>query len=157
MNHPVLAIPASSLKRSGLTKTDRIRYQCSAQELVEDTLRRGEGELNDTGALVIRTGEFTGRSPKDKFIVRDAMTGPTVDWNEFNNPIDEGHFDVIREKVLSHLNALPEVWARDCYACADPRYRLKVRVINEKPWNNLFAYNMFIRPPENELEYFEPE
>lgn len=152
----ILTVPASSLKRSGFRFPENVHYQLSPEELIRHTLRRNEGELNDTGALVISTGEFTGRSPKDKFIVKDQLTEQTVNWNEFNNPIDEAHFDVIHEKVLEHLNALPELWVRDCYACADPRFRLSIRVINEKPWNNLFAYNMFLRPEEEELDAFEP-
>ncbi|RYY56857.1 MAG: phosphoenolpyruvate carboxykinase (ATP), partial [Chitinophagaceae bacterium] len=157
MNSSVLAAPLAGIRRLGLTRADRIRYQLTPEELVDDTLRIDEGEVNDTGALVIQTGEFTGRSPKDKFIVKDAMTEATVDWNEFNNPISEAAFDIIHANILSYLNALPEVWVRDAYACADPRFRLNLRVVNEKPWNNLFSYNMFLRPSEQELEDFEPE
>ena len=157
MTNPVLAMPVASLKGSGLTRPERIRYQLGPEELVDDTLRLDEGEVNDSGALVIRTGEFTGRSPKDKFIVKDGVTEKTVDWNEFNNPISEASFDIIHHKILEHLNALPELWVRDAFACADPVYRLPIRVVNEKSWNNLFSYNMFIRPAEEELENFQPE
>ncbi|RYY61860.1 MAG: phosphoenolpyruvate carboxykinase (ATP) [Chitinophagaceae bacterium] len=157
MTNPVLAMPVASLKGSGFTHPERIRYQLSPEELVEDTLRLNEGELNDTGALVIRTGEFTGRSPKDKFIVKDAVTESMVDWNEFNNPITEASFNVIHSRIVEYLNGLPELWVRDAHACADPRFRLHLRVVNEKPWNNLFAYNMFLRPAEEDLEEFEPE
>jgi phosphoenolpyruvate carboxykinase (ATP) len=113
--------------------------------------------LNDTGALVIKTGEFTGRSPKDKFTVKDETTTDSVHWNEFNIPIEPKYFDIIHNKVIDYLNQLNEIWVRDCYACADPRYRLNIRVINEKPWSNLFAYNMFLRPTEEELENFKPD
>ena len=116
------------------------------EELVQDSIRIGEGVLNDTGALVIRTGEFTGRSPKDKFTVKDETTADSVHWNDFNIPIEPKYFDIVYKKVMDYLDNLPEIWVRDCYACADPRYRLNIRVINEKPWNNLFAYNMFLRP-----------
>ncbi|HEX6192380.1 MAG TPA: phosphoenolpyruvate carboxykinase (ATP), partial [Chitinophagaceae bacterium] len=141
----------------GLQNSESIHYQLAPEELIQDTLRIGEGVLNDTGALVIRTGEFTGRSPKDKFIVKDETTANTIDWNEFNNPITPEHFDIIKKKVTEHLDKVPELWVRDCYACADPRYRLNIRVVNEKPWNNLFAYNMFLRPTEEELENFEAD
>ncbi|MCR6721358.1 MAG: phosphoenolpyruvate carboxykinase (ATP) [Chitinophagaceae bacterium] len=141
----------------GIKNRDKVRYQSTPEELVQDTLRRGEGELNDTGALVIQTGEFTGRSPKDKFIVKDHITADTVHWNEFNIPIDGKYFDIVYNRIMEHFNQLPELWARDCYACADPRYRLNIRVINEMPANNLFAYNMFLRPTEEELEHFTPE
>lgn len=116
-----------------------------------------EGSISDTGALVINTGEFTGRSPKDKFLVRDALTDKTVNWNEFNQAIAPESFDRIRTDVKTYLSTLKEVWVRDCFVCADPRYRLKVRVISEKPWTNLFAHNMFIRPSEAELEGFTPD
>jgi phosphoenolpyruvate carboxykinase (ATP) len=132
-------------------------YQLTPEELVRHTLKSGEGELSDTGALIINTGEFTGRSPKDKFIVKDNITADTVDWNNFNIPISAEHFRKIYEHMVEYLESMPELYIRDCFACADPCYRIKLRVINEKPWGNLFAYNMFIRPTANELENFRPE
>jgi phosphoenolpyruvate carboxykinase (ATP) len=132
-------------------------YQLSPDELVCHTLKMGEGELSDTGALIIHTGEFTGRSPKDKFIVKDSITADTVDWNNFNIPISTEYFRKIYEKMVEYLESIPQLYIRDCFACADPRFRMKLRVINEKPWGNLFAYNMFIRPSEKELENFTPE
>src|SRR5690349_4755055 len=140
--------PTDKLAELGLSLKNNIHYQLSPDELVQDTLRLGEGLLNDTGALVIRTGEFTGRSPKDKFTVKDETTADSVHWNEFNLPIDTKYFDIINRKITDYLEKLPEIWVRDCYACADPRYRLNVRVVNEKPSSNLFAYNMFLRPSE---------
>lgn len=157
MSTTVITIPPANLDQLGIMKTDAIHYQLSPEELVQDTLRIGDGVLNDTGALVIRTGEFTGRSPKDKFIVKDNLTADSVHWNDFNIPIEEKYFDIIRKKILDYFDKLPELWVRDCYACADPRYRLNIRVVNEKPWNNLFAYNMFLRPTDEELENFKPE
>lgn len=157
MSVPTIAIPTKNLKRLGLKNAENIHYQLTPEELVQDTLRIGEGVLNDTGALVIRTGEFTGRSPKDKFIVKDETTADSVHWNDFNIPIESKYFDIVYKKVLDYLDKLPEMWVRDCYACADPRYRLNVRVVNEKPWNNLFAYNMFLRPTDDELETFEAD
>ncbi|HYF30386.1 MAG TPA: phosphoenolpyruvate carboxykinase (ATP) [Chitinophagaceae bacterium] len=157
MSVPTIAIPVHKLLKLGLRATNNIHYQLTPEELVQDTLRMGEGQLNDTGALVIKTGEFTGRSPKDKFTVKDETTANTVDWNDFNIPIEEKYFDIIFKKVTNYLNELPEMWIRDCYACADPRYRINIRVINEKPWTNLFAYNMFLRPTEEELENFKPD
>jgi phosphoenolpyruvate carboxykinase (ATP) len=152
-----ISIPTKSLLKIGLRNTESIHYQLPPEELIQDTLRIGDGVLNDTGALVIRTGEFTGRSPKDKFIVKDEFTADSVHWNEFNIPIESKYFDTVFKKVTDYLDSLPELWVRDCYACADPRYRLNIRVVNEKPWNNLFAYNMFLRPTEEELDNFEPE
>ena len=156
MSVPTITIPTKRLLKLGLKNTESIHYQLSPEELVQDTIRIGEGVLNDTGALVIRTGEFTGRSPKDKFTVKDETTADSVYWNDFNIPIDQKYFDIIFKKITDYLATIPEIWVRDCYACADPRYRLNIRVVNEKPWNNLFAYNMFLRPTEEELEAFEP-
>lgn len=144
------------LLKIGFTKNESVHYQLSPEELINDTLRKGQGVLNNTGALVINTGEFTGRSPKDKFIVKDDITADTVNWNEFNIPIASDYFDIIYKKVIHYLNNRPEIWVRDCFACADRQYRLGLRVINEKPANNLFAYNMFLRPTEEELDGFTP-
>jgi phosphoenolpyruvate carboxykinase (ATP) len=157
MSVPTVSLSMKNLSASILKNTDSVHYQLSPEELTQDSIRIGEGVLNDTGALVIRTGEFTGRSPKDKFTVKDDITADTVNWNEFNIPIEPKYFDIIFDKITAYINALPEIWVRDCYACADPRYRLNIRIINEKPWNNLFAYNMFLRPTEEELENFKPE
>src|SRR5690606_3077096 len=136
MSITLSTLPPIALVHMGIKNRDKVRYQLTPEELVQDSLRLNEGELNDTGALVIKTGEFTGRSPKDKFIVKDALTENTVDWNDFNIAIDGKYFDIVYNKIIDHLNQLPEIWVRDCYACADPRYRLNIRVINEKPWNN---------------------
>jgi len=134
-----------------------VHYQLSVDILVEQTLQRKEGVLNDTGALVIHTGEFTGRSPADKFIVKDELTKDTVDWNKFNKPLDVQYFLVLRDDLLAHLNQKSDVWIRDAYACADPGTRLRLRIINEGPSSNHFAANMFIAPADNELKNFEPE
>lgn len=157
MSVPVITIPRDTLVKMGLKHADSIHYQSTPEELVEDTLRIGEGVLTETGALAINTGEFTGRSPNDKFTVKDETTEHTVHWNNFNIPIEEKYFQIIQKKITDYLNTLPEIWVRDCYACADPRYRLNIRVVNEKPWTNLFAYNMFLRPTEEELEDFKPD
>lgn len=157
MTIPATALSKKSIRPLGLVNPQKINYQSTPEELVEATLRLGDGVLNDTGALVIKTGEFTGRSPKDKFIVFDDITEDSVHWNDFNLKISPGHFETIYREVFHYLNSQQELWVRDCFACADPRYRLNVRVITEKPWSNLFAYNMFLRPTEQELETFIPE
>jgi phosphoenolpyruvate carboxykinase (ATP) len=157
MSVPTIAIPIGNLVKLGLKNTESIHYQLSPEELVQDTLRTGEGVLTDSGALAIRTGEFTGRSPKDKFTVKDEITDNSVHWNEFNIPIEEKYFHVVHKKIMEYLNNRNEIWIRDCYACADPRYRMNIRVVTETPWTNLFAYNMFLRPEEEELDAFKPE
>ena len=145
-----------NLLESGLRSSENIHYQLEPEELVSDTLSLGQGVLNDTGALIIKTGEFTGRSPKDRFIVRDSINGNNINWNEFNIPLEPKYFDTIYDAVALYLNDRQDLWVRDCFACADDRYRLSIRVIAEKPWSNLFAYNMFIRPTDEELENFSP-
>jgi phosphoenolpyruvate carboxykinase (ATP) len=157
MSIPTISISQKNLFRLGLKNIESVHYQLSPQESVQDTLRTGEGALNNTGALVIRTGEFTGRCPKDKFIVKDEITADTIYWNDINIPIDPKYFDIIYKKVIDYLNKLPEIWIRDCQVCADPRFRLNIRVINEKPWSDLFAYNMFLRPADEELETFKTD
>lgn len=156
MSLSLLTLPTEQLSELGI-KHSNIHYQSSPDELIQDTLRLGQGVLNNTGALVIKTGEFTGRSPKDKFTVKDEITANTVNWNEFNIALDEKYFHIIREKIVAHLNRQDEIWVRDCYACADPRYRVNIRVINENPAINLFAYNMFLRLQEDELENFNAD
>ncbi|HEX2535037.1 MAG TPA: phosphoenolpyruvate carboxykinase (ATP) [Chitinophagaceae bacterium] len=157
MSIPERIFPARSVAQAGLRLGDAVHYQCTPEEDIQHTLRRGEGTLSDSGALVIRTGEFTGRSPKDKFTVEDELTRDTVDWNEFNIPLSEEKFTVIHRQVLRYFEGLPEVWVRDCQAGADPRYRINIRLMAEKPWTDLFAYNLFLRPEASELERFQPD
>jgi phosphoenolpyruvate carboxykinase (ATP) len=157
MSVPTSMIETKNLLEIGLSESVNIHYQLSPSALVEQTIYRGEGELNDTGALCIKTGEFTGRSPNDKFTVKDELTENTVHWNNFNIPIEEKYFHQLKKKLLDYLGQKDEIWVRDAYACADPKYRLNIRVINENPWSNLFAYNMFLRPEESELKTFKPE
>ena len=144
-----------SLRDYGIT-TDNIQYQLSPAELHEISLQKGMGKEASSGALAISTGEFTGRSPQDRFIVKDAITEDKVWWGDINIPFDSGQFDSLYDKVIDYLNS-KELYVRDCYACADNDYRMNIRVINEYPWSNMFAYNMFIRPKEAELEAFEAE
>ena len=151
----MLEAPVKALGEMGLCTTQQINYQQNPTQLCEQALKRGEATLNNTGALVIKTGKFTGRSPNDKFTVKDEITTDTVNWNDFNIPIEEKYFFQLKEKMLSYLSQ-KEIWVRDCFACADEKYRLSLRVVNEQPAHNLFCYNMFIRPTESQLENFAP-
>jgi len=146
-----------NLFSSNPPSSHKVHYQLTSNELLADCLNKGQGVLSDTGALVINTGQFTGRSPKDKFILRDEATWNAINWNELNIPIEPKFFDIIYKRVMNYLDNISEVWIRDCYACADPTYRLNIRVINEQPWGNLFVYNMLLRPTEKEVENFSPE
>lgn len=144
------------LASTGINTNNPVHYQETPEQLSNSTVALGQGVLNDTGALLINTGEFTGRSPKDKFCVKDEITADAVHWNEFNIAITPEVFDNMHSKLINHLSQ-KELWVRDAYVCADPKYRLNIRVVNENPWSNLFAYNMFLRPTEDELESFLPE
>jgi phosphoenolpyruvate carboxykinase (ATP) len=151
-----MTLSPAKVRQMGLHHPDRVHYQLSPDELIDETLRRGEGKLSNTGALLINTGTFTGRSPKDKFIVRDALTTDTIHWNDFNQPIAESSFTLLHHKMMQYLDQR-DVWVRDGYACAHPAYRLNIRVFNEQPSSNLFCYNMFGRPSEEQLDSFEPD
>ena len=144
-----------SLESYGITH-DNLNYQLSPSELHAITLKKAMGTEASSGALAINTGEFTGRSPKDRFIVKDAVTKDKVWWGDINIPFEPEKFDALYDKVITYLNE-KELYVRDCYACADHNYRMDIRVINEYPWSNQFAYNMFIRPTDEELKNFEPE
>jgi len=133
------------LKPLGFTEASQVHYNLSPEELVREALRRNEGVLTDTGALMADTGTFTGRSPKDRFIVRDAGTANSVWWGDINIPFDAAKFDQLHQKMVAYL-ADKEIYVRDAYAGANPDYTLKLRVVNELAWHNLFCYNMFLRP-----------
>ncbi len=133
-----------------------VRYQLSPDELHDITLREAQGVETSTGALAINTGEFTGRSPQDRFIVKDSITEDKVWWGNVNLPFDSRKFDALYNKVAAYLSG-KEVFVRDSYVCADADFRLNVRVVTETAWSNLFCYNMFLRPTEEELEDFKAD
>lgn len=139
-----------------LGKAGKVNYNLSPAELVEAALKRGEGVLADSGALAADTGEFTGRSPKDKFCVKDAKTENTVWWGDVNQPFDGDKFEKLLNKVIDHLEG-KEIFARDAYACADSNYRLTIKVFTETAYNNLFCHNLFLRPTAEELKNFDSE
>ncbi|MEM9647848.1 MAG: phosphoenolpyruvate carboxykinase (ATP) [Bacteroidota bacterium] len=144
-----------SLKQYGI-QHNNVRYQLSPKELHGVTLEKDMGKEASSGALAVNTGEFTGRSPMDRFIVKDDITKDKIWWGNINIPFEGEKFDKLYDKVINYLNE-KELFVRDCYACADETYKLNIRVINEYPWSNMFAYNMFLRPDAKELESFEPE
>lgn len=131
-------------------------WNLTPAELISTTLKKGQGQLCQQGALAINTGEFTGRSPKDKFTVKDEVTSRSVWWNNFNIPFPAEKFDQLYIKMIRYFEG-KEFYVRDAYACADWRYRMNIRVINEYAWSNLFVYNMFLRPTEAELKTFKAE
>ena len=131
-------------------------WNLAPDELVRATLERNQGKLAKNGALAINTGKFTGRSPKDRFIVRDNQTEEAVWWGDINIPFSTEKFDQLFTKMRAYA-ASKELFIRDAYACASPSYRMNLRVVAEFPWSNLFAYNMFLRPSADELQDFSPE
>lgn len=149
--------------RTGTPQPDAVSFSCkqrfdnlSAAELVEQAIRNGEGTLTATGALACDTGEFTGRSPKDRYIVNDETTADEVWWGEVNIPFEADKFEGLYQKMLANL-ADKTVYTRSAYVCALPEYRLNVEVINTKAYHNLFCYNMFLRPTAEELKDFTPD
>ncbi len=137
-------------------KLPRANMNLPVPALVETILEKKEGVLSSTGALSVRTGKFTGRSPDDKFIVDDEITHGTVDWGKVNRPISEENFQKIYARMKKHIEDR-ELYVFDGYVGADPETRLPVRVINNRAWHNLFARQIFIRPSPEELENFKPE
>ncbi len=137
-------------------KDANVRYDLSPEELHSITIGEGQGVEVNSGALAVNTGEFTGRSPKDRFIVKDDITKDKVWWGDINIPFESERFDALYVKVTEYLSG-KEVFVRDCYACADPSYKTNIRVINEYPWSNMFVYNMFLRLSEEEHENFQEE
>ncbi|MCR9173496.1 MAG: phosphoenolpyruvate carboxykinase (ATP) [bacterium] len=140
----------------GLKNLGNQFWNLSPAELVEDTVINGQGILTDTGAIAIETGEFTGRSPKDRFVVCDEKTENAVWWGDINIKFTPEKFDALYNRMKAYLNG-KDVYVRDAYACADDNHRLNLRVVTEYPWSNMFAYNMFLRPTDDEIQNFEPE
>ena len=152
MDYNNLIQPTISLDTIGIQNAN-IRYQLSADQLHKITIQTGQGVETASGALAINTGQFTGRSPKDRFIVKDAITQDQVWWGEVNIPFAPEDFDALYNKLTAYLSG-KELFVHDGYVCADANYRLNVRTITETPWANLFCQNMFLRLNEDELADF---
>ncbi|MEP6648140.1 MAG: phosphoenolpyruvate carboxykinase (ATP), partial [Saprospiraceae bacterium] len=135
---------------------EKIHYMLTPAELIEATIQKRQGVLNDTGALCIDTGKFTGRSPKDRFIVRDEVTLDTVDWGVVNKPFEVGHYEVLKKDILDYIRQR-EIYIHDGYVCSDENYRLNVRVLAEYPSSAFFANNMFLRLTGPEIDGYAPE
>lgn len=130
-------------------------WNLSPAALIEKTISTGQGILASSGALTIDTGEFTGRSPKDRYVVQTG--NEDVNWGNVNIPISEKHYQGLYKKVIDYMNKRESIYVRDAYACANLDYKLNIRVYTEFPWQNLFAYNMFLRPSDKEKKSFQPE
>src|SRR5881409_2378662 len=132
------------------------RRNLSPAALYEEAIRRNEAAIVSTGALTAETGKHTGRSPRDKFFVKEPTSQDAIWWHPGNQPIASARFDGLLARMEEYI-ASHDVYTQDVYACADPRYRLRVRVISELAWHSLFAHNLFIRPAADELMTFEPD
>lgn len=146
----------NSLDYIGLQTDNQLNWNTPAPELISRTMDAKQGFLTDTGALVCDTGRFTGRSPKDKFIVMDDLTEESVWWGDVNQPFKASAFEGLYQKMIAYLS-LKEIYVQDVYACAAITYRLKIRAVTEYAWQALFVHNLFIKPEPKELAEFKED
>jgi phosphoenolpyruvate carboxykinase (ATP) len=144
-----------SLDKYGI-KNAQIHYQLSTKDLQAITIEKGMGRETNNGTLAINTGKFTGRSPEDRFLVKDNYTEDKIWWGDSNKAISPENFDFLQSEIEQYL-CEKELFVRDGYVCADPEYKMNVRTVTEYPWSNMFIYNMFLRPEAEELDGFEEE
>jgi phosphoenolpyruvate carboxykinase (ATP) len=140
-----VAAEAQDLSRHGIHNLTAAWTNLQAPQLIEHAVQRREGTLALNGAIVVRTGQFTGRSPKDKFIVRDETTDPTVQWGPVNQPMSEAHFDRLYTRAASFWSG-QEAYVQDLLVGADPEFAMPVRVVSQLAWHSLFGRQLFIRP-----------
>jgi len=136
-----------------IQKNSNISWNLSPEKLTEISLKEKMGKLSKNNVLAIDTGKFTGRAPKDRFIVKDNITTSTIDWGEINQPIKIAYYENLKKEILNYLDS-KKIFGRHGYACADQNYRINITLITEYPWSNLFGHNMFLRLSESELENF---
>ena len=137
---------------------DPTRHNLNTAQLVEEAIRNNEGSLAAEGPLVVSTGQYTGRSPKDKFVVQEPSSQDNIAWGPVNQPLSLDKFDALRARLTTHISDKGmKLYVQDVYVGADPNYRLKVRIYTQFAWSNLFARNLFIRPTEAERVGFEPD
>lgn len=144
------------LESHGLYNLGHVNWNMHVAVLVEKALQRGEGVLATNGALVVRTGSRTGRSPKDKYIVEDPASKDNIMWGSVNRPMPREQFEALQQRVLAYLQGR-EVFVFDGFAGADPEYQLPIRVVNEYAWHNLFVHQLFRRVKRDDLLYHRPE
>ena len=143
------------LESHGLYNLNEVFWNLPTPALYEHAIRRREGALSHLGPLVVRTGHHTGRSANDKFIVDEAESHDQIWWGTINRPIPEQNFDILHQRMASYLQ-MKDVYVQDCFAGADPEYRMPIRIITEYAWHSLFARNMFIQAAPGELVAHEP-
>jgi phosphoenolpyruvate carboxykinase (ATP) len=148
--------PLYGLETLGIKNPGHVYRNLPICKLVEHALARGEGILASNGALAVKTGKYTGRSPNDKFIVEESSSKEEIHWNDVNVPISEANFRFLYQRVLSYVQRR-DLYIFDGFVGADPQYRMSVRIINELASQNLFAHQLFIRPTPEELENHKPD
>lgn len=145
------------LAAQGFETSAKLFANLGTAPLVEHALLKGEGKLTKDGALLVDTGKFTGRSVKDKFVVRDAVTEDTINWGAINQPMSVDHWANLKADFLAALKGQEELYVADLFGGSQPEYRVNVRVINEMAWHNLFIRTLLVRPKADELASFVPE
>src|SRR3954463_2979470 len=145
------------LSEHGIDASGPVYRNPTTALLYTHALARGDGRLAEGGALAVDTGKFTGRSPKDKFVVEEPGSQDRIWWGAINQPLPEDKFDVLRAKVVGHLEARDPVYVVDAFAGADHNHRIGVRVVTGSPYHALFAKTMFITPAASELRTFLPD
>jgi phosphoenolpyruvate carboxykinase (ATP) len=149
--------PYHSLEKQGITATGTQHWNWGAPQLIEAALSRGEGKLSKHGALVVKTGKHTGRSAKDKFIVRDAETDGTIWWGDTNKGMTPAHFATLKADFFAALGEKETLFVADLFGGSQAEHRVNVRVINEFAWHNLFVRTLLVRPTADDLADFVPE
>jgi phosphoenolpyruvate carboxykinase (ATP) len=145
-----------ALEEIGFRNLNTVYWQLHTPQLYEQSIRRQEGFVSHLGPLVVRTGDHTGRSPRDRFIVHEPTTSDEIWWGDINRPFSREQFDELLQKVLAYFQG-KNAFVQNAFAGADKNYRIAVRVITETAWASLFARNMFVRATNEELEGFEPD
>src|SRR5262245_40325519 len=141
---------------SGLNPQGTVNWNLGPAALFEAAVRRGEGQVTAGGAFNAITKPHTGRSPNDKFVVREPSSEKDVWWGKVNQPLDPKHYEILLQDVLAHLSSQDELFVRDLFAGAEPKFRVPVRFVTPNAWHANFVYNMFIRPAAEELAGFAP-
>jgi len=145
------------LEFNGFTGANREYWNLTPEALTEEVIFRSEGKLAFGGAVTVNTGKHTARAAQDKFIVKNSESEKNIWWGDYNRPIEPAKFDQIQKKLQEHVKGM-DLFVLDCYGGADPKYRIKVRVITEYAWHSLFASSLFIKPAgQDELNDFKPE
>ncbi len=136
--------------------TANIFLNLHPEELIEHTIQKKQGVLSDTGALVVDTGKFSGRVPKDRYFVKDSITENKVFWGEVNHSVSDDVYQKLHTKMKAYFEQ-KELYVQDVAACADPKYKMNIRVMTEFPWSAFFAHNMFLRLSAKELKNFSAD